>query len=93
MWNSFFIVDFEQVNICWDLRIYIYIYIHTHIYIHIYIYIYIYIHIYIHTYLHIIYIYIYIYIYICEGYQQQQAIVIALCFMGFAQSLDDNQAV
>ena len=27
--------------------------------------------------------------YICEGYQQQQPIVITPCFMGFAQSSDD----
>ena len=45
------------------------------------------------------YIYIYItkqrdiydtiYIYICDGYQQQQPIVITRCFMGFTQSSDD----
>ena len=27
--------------------------------------------------------------YICEGYQQQQPIVITRCFMGFTQSPDD----
>ena len=32
---------------------------------------------------------IYIYIYICDGYQQQQPIVITRCFMGFTQSSDD----
>ena len=28
-------------------------------------------------------------IYFCEGYQQQQPIVITRCFMGFTQSSDD----
>ena len=31
----------------------------------------------------------YIFIYICDGYQQQQPIVITRCFMGFTQSSDD----
>ena len=29
-----------------------------------------------------------IYIYICDGYQQQQPIVITRCFIGFTQSSD-----